>query len=213
VVIVGDSIADGRGTTTKGNNRWSDNLAARLNAAKMPVAVLNKGIGGGRILDDGLGPNALARFDRDVLSPNGVRWLIVHEGINDLGTFGGQPGRTDADHEELVRRIIAAYKQIIERAHAHGIKVIGATLTGFAGRTYNPTPRGEADRAAINEWIRTSGQFDAVVDFDKAIRDPVRPLHLLPEYDSGDDLHPSPKGYQAMAEAIPLELFRQSGSR
>jgi lysophospholipase L1-like esterase len=205
---MGDSIADGRGTTTNGNNRWSDNLAARLTAAKMPVAVLNKGIGGGRVLDDGLGPNALARFDRDVLSPSGVRWLIVHEGINDLGTFGTQPARTDADHEELVQRLIAAYRQIIERAHAQGIKVIGATLTSFAGPTYHPTARGEADRAAINEWIRTSGQFDAVVDFDKAIRDPERPLHLLPDYDSGDDLHPSPAGFQAMANAIPLELFK-----
>lgn len=207
VVILGDSIADGRGSTTNGNNRWSDNLAARLAAAKMPVAVLNKGIGGNRVLDDGLGPNLLARFDRDVLSHSGVRWVIVHEGINDLGTFGTQPGRSDADHDQLVERIIAAYRQIIERAHAQGIKVMGATLTGFAGPTYSPTERGEADRAAINDWVRNSGAFDAVVDFDRTIRDPARPLHLLPEYDSGDDLHPSPPGFQAMADAIPLELF------
>ncbi len=213
VVILGDSIADGRGTTTNGNNRWSDNLAARLAAAKMPVAVINQGIGGNRLLDDGLGPNALARFDRDVLSQSGVRWLIVHEGINDLGTFGTQPGRSDEDHGKLVDRIIAAYRQIIDRAHAHGIKVMGATLTPFAGPTYHPTQRGEDDRAAINVWIRNSGAFDAVVDFDKALRDPARPLHLKPEYDSGDDLHPSPKGYQAMADAIALSLFGRPASR
>jgi len=206
VVILGDSIADGRGTTTNGNNRWSDNLAARLMAARLPVAVLNAGIGGNRLLDDGLGPNALARFDRDVLSPSGVRWLIVHEGINDLGTFGAQ--RTDADHHELVTRIIAAYRQIIDRAHAHGIKVVGGTLTPFDGPTYQAGARGEADRAAINAWIRAPGHFDAVADFDQVLRDPERPLHLRAEFDTGDNLHPSPKGYQVMAEAIPLSVFR-----
>lgn len=207
IVILGDSIADGRGTTTNGNDRWSDALAARLAQAKLPRAVLNHGIGGNRLLEDGLGPGALARFDRDVLAQSGVRFLIVHEGINDLGTFGNDSRHTDAEHVEFVARIIAAYRQIIARARAHGIKVIGGTLTPFDGPTYHPTPRGEADRAALNEWIRAPGHFDAVVDFDQAVRDPQHPTQFNPAYDSGDHLHPSPGGYRAMAQAIPLSLF------
>jgi lysophospholipase L1-like esterase len=213
IVILGDSIADGHGTTTNGNDRWSDDLAARLLKAKLPFAVLNQGIGGNRLLDDGLGPNALARFGRDVLVPGGVRYLIVHEGINDLGTFGGDARHTDAEHEDLVARIIGAYRQIIERAHSNGITVIGATLTPFAGPTYHPTARGEADRAAINAWIRAPGHFDAVVDFDRVVRDPADPLHFKTVYDSGDDLHPSPRGYQAMADAIPLSLFARTHAK
>jgi len=207
VVILGDSIADGRGTTTNGNDRWSDDLAARFAQAKMPLAVLNQGIGGNRLLDDGLGPNALARFDRDVLARSGARYLIVHEGVNDLGTFLGA-SRTDAEHDVLVGRIIAAYAQIISRAHSHGIKVIGATVTPFDGPTYRAGARGEADRAAINAWIRAPGHFDAVVDFDKVVRDPDKPLHFRPEYESGDNLHPSPAGYRAMADAIQLKFFK-----
>ncbi len=208
VVILGDSIADGHGTTTNGNDRWSDDLAARLARAKLPVAVLNQGIGGNRILDDGLGPNALARFNRDVLAPGGVRYLIVHEGINDLGTFVGDPRHTEADHAALVARIIGAYRQMIERAHAHGITVIGGTLTPFDGPTYHAGMHGEADRAAINAWIRAPGHFDAVVDFDAVVRDPDHPMHFRKSYDSGDNLHPSPGGYQAMADAIDLGWFR-----
>lgn len=210
IAILGDSIADGRGSTTNGNDRWSDVLAARINAAKLPLAVLNHGIGGNRLLDDGLGPNALARLDRDVFGQAGVRYLIVHEGINDLGTFGTQPGppRTDAEHETLVRRITGAYRQIVERARARGIKVIGCTLMPYAGPTYHPTPRDEEDRRQVNEWIRTSGHFDAVVDFDKVVRDPADPLQFRSEYDSGDHLHPSPAGFRAMAGAIPLALFK-----
>lgn len=208
IAILGDSIADGRGTTTNGNDRWSDALAARLIEAKMPRAVLNHGLGGNRLLEDGLGPSALARFDRDVLSQSGVRYLIVHEGINDLGTFINEPGHTDADHDAFVQRVIGAYRQIIQRARARGIKVIGGTLLPFDGPTYKPTARGEADRAAINAWIRAPGNFDAVVDFDKALRDPAQPLRIAAAYDSGDQLHPSPRGYQTMADAIPLSLFR-----
>ncbi len=213
IVILGDSIADGRGTTTNGNDRWSDDLAARLSTAKLPLGVLNHGIGGNRLLDDGLGPSALARFDRDVLAQSGVRYLIVHEGVNDLGTFITQPGHTDRDHEAFVGRMIAAYAQIIERAHTHGIKVIGATVTPFDGPTYHPDARGEVDRALLNEWIRTPGHFDAAVDFDRAVRDPQHPTQFNPSYDSGDHLHPSPKGYQVMAQAIPLSLFAQPRSR
>jgi lysophospholipase L1-like esterase len=210
IAILGDSIADGRGSTTNQNDRWSDVLAARITAAKLPLAVLNHGIGGNRLLDDGLGPNALARLDRDVLGQAGVRYLIVHEGINDLGTFGTQPGppRPDAEHENLVRRMTGAYRQIIERAHARGIKVIGCTLMPYAGPTYHPTPRDEEDRRQVNEWIRTAGHFDAVVDFDKVVRDPADPLQFRAEFDSGDHLHPSPAGFRAMAGAFPLALFR-----
>ena len=207
IIILGDSIADGRGTTTNGNDRWSDALAARVARAGLPLGVLNFGIGGNRILDDGLGPSALARFDRDVLAPAGVRYLIVHEGINDLGTYGNDATHSDAGHEQLVARLIGAYRQMIERAHARGMTVIGATLTPFDGPTYHPTARGEADRAELNAWIRAPGHFDAVVDFDQAVRDPARPSHLRSDFDSGDGLHPSPRGYQAMAEAIPLSLF------
>lgn len=211
IVILGDSIADGRGSTTNGNNRWSDNLAARLAQAGKPLAVLNHGIGGNRLLDDGLGPSALARFERDVLAQTGVRYLIINEGINDLGTFGS--GGTDAAHEDLVQRIIGAYRQMVARARSHGIKVIGGTLMPFDGPTYRAGARGEADRAAINAWIRTPGNFDAVVDFDAVMRDPQQPLKFLPAYDSGDNLHPSARGYEAMAAAIPLALFEPARAR
>lgn len=220
IVALGDSITDGHASTTNGSDRWPDDLARRLFAARpgRPLGVLNEGIGGNRLLLDGLGPNALARFDRDVLAQPGVRYLIVQEGINDIGTFaqqGGQPGGQDANqpksaHEALVHRIIGAYAQIVLRAHAHGIRVLGGTLTPFIGNAYyHPGAMTEADRKAVNRWIRTPGHFDAVVDFDKALRDRARPRQLLPAYDSGDHLHPSPAGYRAMAAAIPLLDFAQ----
>lgn len=207
IVALGDSITDGRGSTTNANNRWTDELARRLqaNASTSSVAVLNAGIGGNRLLRDGLGPNALARFDRDVLAPAGVRWLIVFEGINDIGTRhdAGPKGLPFASADDIV----AAYEQMIVRAHAHGIRVIGATITPYEGANFYFTPDGEADRAAINRWIRTSGAFDAVIDFDAAIRDAQHPTRLAPEFDSGDHLHPSPAGYRQMAAAIDLRLF------
>jgi lysophospholipase L1-like esterase len=210
IVTLGDSITDGHGATTNGNDRWPDDLARRLRAA-MParyLGVLNLGIGGNRLLLDGLGPNALARFDRDVLAQPGVRYLIVQEGINDIGTFGLQGSTAQAAHDDLVRRIIGAYEQIVLRAHAHGIRVFGGTLTPFSGSAYyNPGPMSEADRVAINQWIRAPGHFDAVIDFDKAVRDPQRPEVLLPAYDSGDHLHPSPAGFRAMADAVSLADF------
>jgi lysophospholipase L1-like esterase len=210
IVAFGDSITDGHGSTTNGNDRWPDDLARRLLAAMPahPLSVLNEGIGGNRLLLDGLGPNALARFDRDVLAPPGVRYLIVLEGINDIGTFGQEAGQPQSAHEALVHRIVGAYGQIVLRAHAHGIRVFGGTLTPFAGSTYyKPGPLSEADREAVNRWIRTPGHFDAVIDFDKAVRDPKQPQQLQPAYDSGDHLHPSPAGYRAMAAAIPLKDF------
>jgi lysophospholipase L1-like esterase len=208
IVALGDSITDGHGATTNGNDRWPDDLARRLLAASLERSVLNQGIGGNRLLHDGLGPNALARFDRDVLAQPGVRYVIVLEGINDIGTFGLQGESPKSAHDDLVARIIGAYQQIVLRAHAHGIRVFGSTVTPFVGSGYyHPGSLGEGDREAVNAWIRAPGHFDAVIDFDKTLRDPADPHHLLPAYDSGDHLHPSPAGYGAMANAIRLSLF------
>jgi lysophospholipase L1-like esterase len=210
IVTLGDSITDGHGSTTNGNDRWPDVLARHLQstAKTATIAVLNEGIGGNRLLLDGLGPNALARFDRDVLAQAGVRFVIVLEGVNDLGTLTRDREVSSAEHDALVRRILAAYAQIAVRAHAHGIRVIGATILPYGGSDYyHPGAANEADRQKINQWIRSAKDFDGVVDFDKLTRDPAHPDRLLPAFDSGDHLHPSPAGYKAMGEAIPLTLF------
>jgi lysophospholipase L1-like esterase len=210
VVVLGDSITDGHGATTNGNDRWTDVLASRLqgSAGLRNVGVSNQGIGGNHLLTDGLGPNALARFDRDVLAPTGVRWLIVFEGVNDLGGLAREGEVSAAEHARLVERVIAAYQQIIMRAHAHGLRVFGATITPYVGSAYyHPGPLSEADRQAVNRWIRANGNFDAVIDFDKVVRDPQHPDQLLPAYDCGDHLHPSPAGFKAMADSVPLGLF------
>lgn len=210
VVALGDSITDGHGATTNGNDRWTDVLAKRLQDAKKTrdLAVSNQGIGGNHLLIDGLGPNALSRFDRDVLAPPGVRWLIVFEGVNDLGGLARTGEVPQAQHDAFVQRVLAAYEQIITRAHAHGLKVYGATITPYVGSDYyHPGPASEADRQAVNQWIRAPGHFDAVLDFDSAVRDPGHPDRLLPAYDCGDHLHPSPAGYRAIAQSIPLTLF------
>jgi lysophospholipase L1-like esterase len=197
VVVLGDSITDGRGSPTDGNGRWTDHLARRLLLGGFPahVGVLNQGLGGNRVLDDGLGPNALARLDRDVLAQPGVRWLIVLEGINDLGT-----------RSATARDLIGAYEQIILRAHARGIKVFGATLMSCEGSPYF-RPELEAARQEVNAWVRESGRFDAVIDFDAATRDPQRPSCLSAAVDGGDHLHPGPEGYKIMAAAVDLNLF------
>ncbi len=210
IVTLGDSITDGHGATTNGNDRWTDVLAERLQAspATRNVGVLNQGIGGNHLLTDGLGPNALARLDRDVLAQTGVRYVIVLEGVNDLGGLTREADASAAAHSALVHRILAAYEQIILRAHAHGLAIYGATILPFVGSNYyHPPAATEADRQAINHWIRAAGHFDAVIDFDQAMRDPQQPDRLLPAYDCGDHLHPSPAGYRAMGEAIPLALF------
>ena len=212
IVTLGDSITDGHGATTNANDRWPDVFAQRLqaNPATRTRGVLNQGIGGNHLLIDGLGPNALSRFDRDVLAQPDVRYLIVLEGVNDLGGLTRIAEVSPAEHSALVQRILAAYEQIIVRAHAHGIRVIGATILPYMGSDYyHPGPASDADRQAINQWIRAPGHFDAVVDFDQVTRDPSHPERLLPLYDSGDHLHPSPAGYRAMGEAIPLSLFTQ----
>lgn len=209
IVTLGDSITDGHGATTNANNRWPDVLAHRLQTAGMTsVGVLNQGIGGNHLLTDGNGPNALSRFDRDVLAQTAVRSMIVLEGVNDLGALARTGTATPSDHADLVHRIIAAYQQMITRAHAENLQVIGATITPYVGSNYyHPDAASEADREAVNTWIRTAGHFDAVLDFDKVTRDPAHPERLLPAYDSGDHLHPSPAGYAAMANSIPLSNF------
>lgn len=207
VVTLGDSITDGAASTLDANQRWPDVLAEELAKNGATLGVLNEGISGNRLLHDVAGANALARFDADVLSQDGVKYLIVLEGINDIGwprITGGKYAGDKVSAEE----IIAALRQIAERAHAHGIRVFGATLTPFEGAFYE-TPDGEAEREAMNQWIRTSGAFDGVVDFDKVTRDPSDPKRFLPADDSGDHLHPADAGYKAMGHAAAEALLRQ----
>ncbi len=207
VAVVGDSLTDGRGSTTNGNDRWTDRLLDRLRAhpATGEVAVLNQAAGGNRVLNDGLGPNVLARLDRDVLSRSGVSWLVVFEGVNDLGTAAATP----AAQRGVTTELLAAYEQIVVRAHAQGIRVYGATLTPFGGNALYDDPGGhrEAARQEVNSWIRTSGRFDAVVDFDRAVRDPGDPRRLRAALHDGDWLHLNPEGYRTLAAAVPLRLF------
>lgn len=211
IVLLGDSITDGYGVAPNTNGRWPDALATRLRATPdlKGLSVLNLGIGGNRLLLDGLGPNAMARFDRDVLGQSGARFLVVLEGVNDLGVLTRDGPATPQAHAELVASVTDAYRQMIDRARARGLKVIGATIMPFAGSAYyHPPAETEADRQAINAWIRQPGNFDAVIDFDRTMRDPARPDRLAAAYDSGDGLHPSMAGYQAMADLVPLEIFR-----
>lgn len=210
LVILGDSITDGYGVQPNTNARWPDRLAVRLraNPATRQMAVLNAGIGGNRLRLDGTGPNALARFEREVLSPPGVTHLLVIEGINDLGTLTRDAPATPEQHAALVREMIGVLRQIVARARAHGINVIGGTIMpDGASAYYHPDAANEADRAAVNAWIRAPGNFDAVIDFDAAMRDPANPARLRPDLDSGDGLHPSIAGYQAMADAVPLAVL------
>jgi len=207
VVAIGDSITDGYGVAPDTNARWTDTLAARLRGE---VAIVNTGIGGNRVLLDGTGPNLLARFDRDVVARSGVKWAIVLEGINDLGMLTRDAPATPEQHAAIVTQLTQAFAQLVARAHAHGIKVIGGTIMPFGGNGYyHPGPELEADRQAVNRFIRTGGLFDAVIDFDQIMRDPAKPDRLNPAYDSGDHLHPSMAGYRAMGTSVPLALFRR----
>ncbi|HLY63721.1 MAG TPA: SGNH/GDSL hydrolase family protein [Terriglobia bacterium] len=210
IVALGDSITAGAGGTTNGNTRYTDVLAERFSALphKKAMGVLNAGISGNHLLTDGPGANALARFDSDVLAQAGVRYLIMLEGTNDLRGLTRNGEVSPTQHTVFIHRIISSYEQIVVRSHAHGIKVIGATILPITGTTYlSHGQSNEADRQAINHWIRTSGRFDAVLDFDEVTRDPDHPERLLPVYDSGDHLHLSPAGYRALAKSIPLSLF------
>jgi lysophospholipase L1-like esterase len=228
VVALGDSITDGAITTVDANHRWPDLLARRLqaDASRRHLGVLNKGIGGNRLLHDGntlpgtpfagigplFGDSALSRFDRDVAAQPGARYVIVLLGINDIG----HPTSVAPPSEEVsVEEMIFGYRQLIARAHERGLRIYGATMTPFQNTTipgyYNAA--NEAKRLAVNEWIRTGGDWDGVIDFDRAVRDPNQPLRMLPAYDSGDHLHPNDAGMSAMADAVPLRLFRYDAHR
>ena len=213
IVTLGDSITDGTRSTPDTNKRWPDWLARRLQTERDPVlglnarfGVVNRGISGNRLLSNS--PNTLAarsaqeRFDRDVLATSGVRYLVILIGINDIGNSSATSPVTSED-------LIAGYRQLILRARAKGISVIGATLTPFEGAGYY-SPEKEVVRQAVNNWIRNNDEFDAVIDFDRATRDPAHPTRFLPAYDSGDHLHPNDLGYQAMGNAVPLSLFRSA---
>jgi len=202
IVAFGDSITDGYSTTPDADTAWPSVLARRLGAQR---SVINMGISGNRVLKEGAGSSALARFDRDVLARPGVRWVLLLEGINDIGfsAIAGLP----ASEKVTAGEIIAGYRMLIGRARLHGISIIGGTLTPFQGvATY--TEAGETMRQSVNAWIRSSGEFDAVVDFDAATRDPAAPTRLRAQFDSGDHIHPNDAGNLAMAEAIDLKLFQ-----
>jgi lysophospholipase L1-like esterase len=220
VVAMGSSITDGVGSTLEANGRWPDALSVRLQTEGAPasMAVINSGVAGNRLLQDAADPfrgqSALGRMERDVLSKPGVRWVILEEGINDIAAIS-LLGTTRA--KVSARQIIEGLQTLVSQAHAKGIKVAGGTLLPYAGITDYGTPAhpyftaaGEATRQEINKWIRSAGAFDAVADFDQALRDPARPDHLLPAFDSGDHLHPNDAGYKAMANAIDLHWFAGS---
>ncbi len=212
VVLFGDSITDGDSSTPNENNRWPDVLAERIAATNANVSVLNEGISGARVLRDRMGTNALARFDEDVLSHPYADTVVVMMGINDIGwpdsilVPAGEPAPSADD-------IIAGYRQLIERAHAKGFKIIGATLTPFENTFQGGpiegyyTPEKEMKREAVNEWIRNGGGFDGVIDFDKVAADPANPKHINAAFNSGDNLHPNDAGYEAMANAVDLSLL------
>ncbi|KAG2415919.1 hypothetical protein HFD88_007111 [Aspergillus terreus] len=209
--LIGDSITDGRGSTTNQNNRWPDLLLQRMqkHPSTASIALLNQAAGGNRILADGLGPNTLSRIDRDVLAQTDVQYAILYEGVNDIGVAAPTP----AAQQDIGDRLIVAYQQIVTRIHAAGIPVYGATITPFSAPAADASiqpyshPEREKTRQRVNAWIRSSGVFDAVLDFDKVVRDPHNPAQLAKKYDSGDYLHPSVAGYQAMADSVPLDLF------
>ena len=213
IVTFGDSITDGFNSTVDANRRWPDRLAERLLDRRHPQnrTVVNEGISGNRLLHNVIGPDALSRFDRDVISQPHVEFVTVLLGINDVGfpaisvpnsppPFASQNVTSD--------QMIQAYRQLIARAHAKGIKIIGATLTPFEGAGY-ATAEGEAKRQAANNFIRSNGEFDAVIDFDRVTRDPTHPTRLAPQFDSGDHLHPNDLGYKAMADSIDLSVFER----
>ena len=213
IVFFGDSITDGNCSTPDTNNRWPDHIAARLQAEGHPnVAVVNEAYSGDRVLTNGMGTNALSRFDMSVLSHPRVSTVVMMMGINDIG-WPGQGAITPADPQPTADDIIAGYKQIIDRAHAHGIRFVAATLTPFTDTFKGTplsgyyTPEKEKIRVAVNTWLRTNKAADGVIDFDKVLEDPAKPGYVLPAYDCGDHLHPNDAGYQAMAKSVDLKVL------
>ena len=204
IAVLGNSITDGRGSGTNKQNRWTDILSARLleNPDTKNTGVLNLGIGGNCVVRGGLGPTALERFDRDILSQSNVRWLIILEGINDIGS-----AKTQVEADKIAAELIAAYDEMINKAHAKGILVYGATMLPFAGSFYD-TPYRQTARDAVNEWIRNSRRFDAVIDFDKIMRNPENVKTILTDMHDGDFLHPNQAGYRRMGENVNLGLFK-----
>jgi lysophospholipase L1-like esterase len=212
LLIVGDSITDGRGSTTDANNRWPDLLFRRLQTipSTAHISLGNLAAGGNRILADGLGPNAFGRIDRDVLAHPGVQYAMIFEGVNDIGTAAN----TSLAQASVYEGLVQAYQQMVTLIHAHGIPVFGATITplsapsNFTGQPYSDPTR-EATRQKINTFIRESGTFDAVVDFDRLLANPAVPSQLREEYNSGDYLHPSVAGYQYIADQFPVKIFEE----
>jgi lysophospholipase L1-like esterase len=214
IAVIGESTTDGDQSSVDANHRWPDWLARRIMAQvdHRGMGVLNEGLDGNRLLHDSLGPNGLARFERDALSQSGLTHVIVYCGGNDIGT--GWPGGIYPDQEVTVDQIIGGYRQLIQRARTRGLKIYAATLTPFKGFLIPGTPfpvwspGNEAKRQQVNQWIRSSGEFDGVIDFDRVLRDPGAPSQLRAQYDSGDHAHPNDEGYSAMAGAVDLRLFR-----
>jgi lysophospholipase L1-like esterase len=213
IVTLGDSITDGANSTVDSNHRWPDRLAERLirSPPLTHIGIANAGISGNRILHDlpeaSYGPSVLARLDRDVLAVPGLKWVVLLEGINDIGH---STAAQLLEQEVSADQVIAGMRQIIERVTARGARIVGGTLTPFEGTSYGGfyTSDGEAKRQAVNRWIRTSNAFDAVVDFDAALRDPRHPSRLRAEFDSGDHIHPNDDVYRRMADVINLTLFQ-----
>jgi lysophospholipase L1-like esterase len=199
LMAFGDSITDGRGSTTNGNNRWPDDLARRLqaNGTTVNIGMANEGIGGNAVVSGGLGPTGLSRFVHDVVNQRSPRWVIVLNGVNDIGA---------STSSAVATNLINAYQTMISQAHSAGIKAYGVPILPFGGSTYD-TAAHQSARQTVNNWIRTSGKWDAVIDLDAVVRDPSNTSRLLPSFDSGDHLHLTPSGYQAMANAISLSLF------
>jgi lysophospholipase L1-like esterase len=199
LIAFGDSITDGRGSTTNGNNRWPDDLARRLqaNGATVNVGMANQGIGGNAVVSGGLGPTGASRFTHDVVNQRNPRWVIVLEGVNDIGASTSQ---------QVATNLINAYQQMINQAHQAGLRAYGVPILPFGGSSFD-TADHQASRTTVNNWIRTSGKWDAVIDLDAVVRDPANHNRLLASFDSGDHLHLTPAGYQAMANAISLSLF------
>jgi lysophospholipase L1-like esterase len=208
-VIVGDSITDGRSSWNNANARWPDLVLRRMqqNPSTKNIGIVNEAAGGNRVLYDGLGPNALSRIDRDVLAQSGVRYAMLFEGVNDIGVAAD----TASAQSQTADRLIQAYKQMITRVHTHNIPLFAATITPFGCYNSSIQPYStvlrEQTRLRVNDWIRNSGAFDAVLDFDQVLRDPKNETQMLAAYDSGDCLHPSPVGYQRLADEFDLGIF------